>query len=420
MYALCDGNNFFCSCERAFDSSLEGKPVIVLSNNDGCAIARSNEAKALGIKMGANYFEIKELVRQHNVRVFSTNFVLYADMSLRMKGLFARFSPDMEDYSIDEAFLDFSGFDLTQLHAHCREMVRVVKQGIGIPISVGIAPTKTLAKVANRFAKKYPGYHSVCMIDSEQKRVIALQKTAIGDVWGIGRRNTKRLLEKGVNTAYDFTCLPREWVRKQMTVVGERTWRELRGEPCIELETMPPDKQSILVSRSFGKMTDRQETLREALSNYACMATAKLRKQQSCACSLMLFIDTNRFREDLPQHRQHLIMNLPVASDSDMEIVGYVSEGLSKIFKPGYQYKRAGVMLMNLISRDAVQGNLWDKIDRSKHKRLMELHDITRNRYGRDTLKLAVLGDGEAWKISQAKLSPCYTTRIEDFPKTRD
>lgn len=419
MYALCDGNNFFVSCERAFDSSLENKPVIVLSNNDGCAIARSNEAKALGIKMGANFFEIEQLVKRHQVQVFSTNFVLYADMSIRMKGLLARFCPEVEDYSIDEAFLDFTGFETMDLRKHCLEMARTVKQGIGVPVSVGVAPTKTLAKIANKFAKKYAGYKSVCMIDTEEKRIKALQKTEIGDVWGIGRRHSKRLLEKGIHTAYDFTQLPREWVRKQMSVVGERTWRELQGEPCIKMVPVEPDKQNILVSRSFGKMIDDLSTIKEAAANYACMAAAKLRKQKSCAKAILVFIDTNPFREDLPQYSQHLIMNLPVASQSNIEIVHYVMEGLEKIYRPGFKYKKAGVMLMDLCPQYAVQGNIWDPIDREKHKRLMDVLDRTNDKYGRNTLKLAILGDGEEWKIKQERLSPCYTTRIEDFPKTR-
>lgn len=419
MYALCDGNNFFVSCERVFNSSLDGKPVIVLSNNDGCVIARSYEAKALGIKMGANFFEIEELVKRHNVQVFSTNFVLYADMSMRMKGLLSRFSPELENYSIDEAFLDFSGFNEHTLRDHCLEMAHTVKQGIGIPISVGIAPTKTLAKVANRFAKKYAGYKDVCFIDSDEKRIKALQKTEIADVWGIGRKHTRRLSIMGVKTAYDFTQLNRSWVRKHMTVIGERTWLELLGEPCIEMESVAPDKQSIMISRGFGKMTEDLSVIKEAAANYACMAAAKLRKQKSCAKSLLVFVETNFFREDLPQNNQHIIMNMPVATDSNMEIIKYVSEGLERIFRPGYKYKKTGVMLMDICSRDAVQGNIWDTIDREKHKRLMEVLDRTNDRYGRNTLKLATLGDGKQWKIKQEHLSPCYTTRMSDFPKTK-
>jgi Nucleotidyltransferase/DNA polymerase involved in DNA repair len=416
MYALCDGNNFFVSCERVFDSSLEGKPVIVLSNNDGCAISRSNEAKALGIKMGANFFEIEELVRRHNVQVFSTNFVLYADMSIRMKSMLSRFCPKVEDYSIDEAFLDFTGFDNVNLREHCLKMAQSVKQGVGIPVSVGVAPTKTLAKVANKFAKKFAGYKSVCVIDSEEKRIKALQKTEIGDVWGIGRRHTKRLSAMDIKTAYDFTQLPCAWVRKNMTVVGEKTWRELLGEPCIEMEAIQPDKQSIMVSRSFGKMIQECDVILEALSNYASMASAKLRKQKSCAKSLLVFIDTNPFREDLEQYSRHIIMRFPVATNSNMEIIKYVDEGLKKIFHPGYWYKKAGVMLMDICSQDVIQGNIWDKVDRKKHSRLMEVLDRTNDRYGRNALKLAVQGDGEQWKIKQERLSPSYTTKISDFP----
>ncbi|SEA48074.1 DNA polymerase V [Porphyromonadaceae bacterium KH3R12] len=420
MYALCDGNNFFVSCERVFDSSLEGQPVIVLSNNDGCAIARSDEAKALGIKMGANFFEIKEFLESHHVQALSTNFVLYSDMSMRMKGLLSRFCPEIEDYSIDEAFLNFTGFEKGTLREHCLEMVRTVRQGLGIPVSVGVAPTKTLAKIANHFAKKYTGYKNVCLIDTEEKRIKALQKTGIGDVWGIGRRHTRRLQQMhGIETAYDFTQLSRAWVRKHMTVIGERTWLELQGESCIGMEAAAPDKQSILVSRGFGKMTEDLSVIKEAAVNYACMAAAKLRKQKSCAKSLLVFIETNFFREDWPQNNQHIIMNMPVATNSNMEIIKYVSEGLDRIFLPGYKYRKTGVMLMDLCSQDAVQGNIWDTIDREKHKKLMEVLDRTNDKYGRNTLKLAALGDGKQWKIKQERLSPCYTTRISDFPKTK-
>ena len=419
MYALCDGNNFFVSCERVFNSSLDGKPVIVLSNNNGCAIARSEEAKALGIKMGANFFEIEHIVKSNNVQVFSTNFTLYADMSIRMKGLLSRFTPNLEDYSIDEAFLDFSGLDKSTLRDYGLEVVRTVTQGIGIPVSLGVAPTKTLAKLANRFAKKYSGYQNVCIIDTDDKRIKALQHTDVSDVWGIGRRSSKKLKERGVNTAYDFTQLNRSWVRKHLTVVGERTWCELNGEPCINLESVEPDKQSIMVSRSFGKMLDDIEIIKEAAATYSCMAAAKLRKQKGCAKSLVVFLETNRFREDLPQYRNHILINMPVATNSSIEIVNYMSEGLEKIFRKGFHYKKVGVMLMDIVSEDAVQGYLWDKVDRVKHKRLMEIIDTTNNRYGSNSLKLAVLGDGEQWKIIQKRLSPCYTTRMKDFPRAK-
>jgi len=418
MYALVDCNNFFVSCERVFDSRLEGKPVIVLSNNDGCAIARSNEAKALGIGMGANFFEIEDIVKKHDVQVFSTNFVLYADMSLRVKGLLNRFCPSIEDYSIDESFLDFNGFECFNLKEHCEKIAQTVNQGTGIPVSVGVGPTKTLAKVANKFAKKFPAYQGVCMIDTEEKRVKALKRFEIGDVWGIGRQHTKRLTAIGVKTAYDFTQLPLAWVRKNMTVVGERTWSELRGMPCIAMEVVAPPKQSIMISRSFGKMIADFTTISEAVATYTGMAAAKLRRQKSCAKSLLVFVDSNPFREDLEQYSRHIIQQLPVATHSTQELIHYANEGLQKIFRPKIFYKKAGVMLMDICSANLVQGNLFDTIDRKKHHRLMEVMDRVNEHYGRNTLKIAAMGDGKAWKIKQERLSPCYTTRISDFPLT--
>jgi len=418
MYALLDCNNFFVSCERVFDSSLDGKPVIVLSNNDGCAIARSNEAKALGIKMGANFFEIEELVRQHNVQVFSTNFVLYADMSMRVKGLLPDFCPEYEDYSIDEVFLNFCGFDNYNLKEHCTKIAKTVKQGTGIPVSIGVAPTKTLAKVANRYAKKFPAYKNVCLIDTDEKRVKALQKLDVGDIWGIGYRHTKRLNAIGVKTAYDFTQLPKAWVRKNMTVTGERTYSELLGIPCIDMEITPPSKQTIMVSRSFGKMIEDYDTIGEAVSTYTAMAAVKLRKQKSCAKSVLVFIDTNPYRNDLQQYSQHIVVTLPVATNSTQELLYFVLDGLKKIYRPNFLYKKAGIMLMNICSENAVLGSLFDKIDRKKHQRLMTVLDTVNDRYGRNTLKFGCMGDGKAWKIKQERLSPCYTTRMSDFPKT--
>ena len=418
MYALVDCNNFFVSCERVFDSRLEGKPVIVLSNNDGCAIARSNEAKALGIGMGANFFEIEEIVKKHDVQVYSTNFVLYADMSLRVKGLLSRFCPEVEDYSIDESFLDFNGFENFNLKEYGATIAQTIRQGTGIPVSIGIAPTKTLAKVANRFAKKYPAYQSVCLIDTDEKRMKALQKMEIGDVWGIGRQHTKRLTAMGVRTAFDFTQLPQAWVRKNMTVVGERTWSELRGIPCIKMEFVAPPKQSIMVSRSFGKMIADYTTISEAISTYTSMAAAKLRKQKSCAKSMLVFVDSNPFREDLEQYSRHIILNLLVASNSTQELIQYALEGLKKIFRPKILYKKAGVMLMDICPSNIIQANLFDTVDRKKHHNLMVVMDRVNEYYGRNTLKIAAMGDGQAWKIKQERLSPCYTTRLSDLPKT--
>ena len=417
MYALVDCNNFYVSCERVFDSRLEGKPVIVLSNNDGCAISRSNEAKALGIAMGANFFEIEHLVKRHGIYVYSTNFVLYADMSMRVKGLLAQFCPDTEDYSIDEVFCHFAGFERFDLKEYCANIAQTIRQGTGIPVSIGVAPTKTLAKVANKYAKKYPAYKGVCFIDSDDRRIKALRNLAIGDVWGVGRRHAKRLSSIGVRTAYDFTQLSRDWVRKHMTVTGERTWRELNGVPCIKMETALPPKQTIMVSRSFGKMIGDENAVREAVSTYTAMAAAKLRKQKSCAASMLVFIDTNPFREDLAQYSQHVVIKLPVPSNSTQELIHYALGGLKNIYRPGYFYKKAGVMLMDICPEERAQGNLFDTVDRKKHHRLMVALDGINERYGRNTLKYACMGDGAAWRIRQERLSPCYTTRFSDFPK---
>lgn len=417
MFAHVDANNFYVSCERVFDSTLEGKPVIVLSNNDGCAIARSNEAKALGIKMGDPGFQLTELIDRHNIRVFSTNFPLYADMSLRFKGMLSRYCPAVEDYSIDEAFLDFHGFDLTKLRPHVMQMSRDIRQGTGIPVSVGIAPTKTLTKIATRFAKKYSGYQTVCMLDNASKIEKALRLTDIGDVWGIGRRYARKLQGIGVNTAYDFTQLTREWVRKRMTVVGERLWMELRGEPCLELEIEPDDKQTITVSRSFGNRLRDFQSVSEALSSFVCMAAYKLRKQHSVAKNFIIFLETDRFRPDLPQYFPSFLVTLPVANSSNLELVRYAKEAMRRIFREGYEYKKTGVILSTISAQTSIQGNMFHAVNFEKHARLMNVTDELNSRYGRNTLKLAAQGDGIAWRIRQEKLSPCYTTRVNDVPK---
>ena len=266
MIGLLDCNNFYASCERVFNPALNGHPVVVLSNNDGCVIARSNEAKALGIKMGTPFYQINNLVKSKKVAVFSTNFTLYGDMSGRVMNIIRKFTPEIEIYSIDEAFLALDGF--TDLANYGQKIVGTTTKWTGIPVSLGIAPTKTLAKLGNRFAKKYPAYKNVCIIDSDEKRVKALKLMEIGDVWGVGRQNRKFLEGQGVKTAFDFTQKSRSWVRKYMTIVGERTWLELNGEPCIELEQVAPDKKQILTSRSFGAMVTEYVPLSESVDSF--------------------------------------------------------------------------------------------------------------------------------------------------------
>ena len=410
MFGLIDCNNFFVSCERVFRPELNNHPVIVLSNNDGFAISRSNEAKAFGIKMAQPTFEIKELIEEHQVAVFSSNYTLYGDMSARVMSIVAENSPEIEIYSIDEAFINFDG--IQNLKEHGESIVKKVIKGTGIPVSLGIAPTKTLAKVANKFAKKYPAYNRVCVIDSEEKRIKALQLTDIGDVWGIGRRHGKRLADMMVRSAYDFTQLSPTWVRKHMTVVGERTWRELNGIPCIDMETAPPPRKQICTSRSFGAMIEDYDNLSEAISTHAAFCAKKLRQQKAYATSLMVFIHTNTFREDLPQYMRNTVVKLPTPTDDTLEIVHFALTGLKEIFMEGYQYKKAGVIITEITEH--VQLGVFDNIDRDKRKRLMETVDQINDKYG-VSIKLAAQGNGRDWKYKQEQLSQRYTTNVNEI-----
>lgn len=410
MYGLVDCNNFYASCERVFNPTLNGKPVIVLSNNDGCVIARSNEAKALGIAMGAPAFQIKEIVNRHDIAVFSSNYALYGDMSGRVMAMLTELAPELEVYSIDEAFLNMEGIqDLKSLGS---EIVRQVTRGTGIPVSAGIAPTKTLAKVANKFAKKYPAYNRLCIIDTEEKRTKALHLTDIVDVWGIGHRQAAKLIKQGVKTAYDFTQLPGSWVRKNMTVVGERTWKELHAISCIDMEIAPPAKKQICTSRSFGKMVGDIGTMSEAIATHASTAAQKLRKQKSYAKSLMVFIHTNNFREDLPQLWKSTVITLPIPTADTLEIVHSALEGLKRIFIQGYQYKKCGVIITEITSN--AQLGLFDTVNREKRENLMQIIDHI-NKENRHLVKLAVQGNGRDWKLRQEQLSQRYTTNLDEI-----
>lgn len=414
MFGLMDCNNFYASCERVFNPALNGRPVIVLSNNDGCVIARSNEAKALGIKMGVPAYQIKEAIHEHGIAVFSSNYTLYGDMSSRVMSILASLAPEIEIYSIDEAFINLDGINIKDLQLLGSDIVYKVARGTGIPVSLGIAPTKTLAKVANKFAKKYPAYNRVCIIDKEDKRIRALELTDVGDVWGIGRRQAVKLEKQGVKSAYDFTLLPGSWVRKNMTVVGERTWKELRGVSCIDMVSMPPTKKQICTSRSFGKMVDDYDTVAEAVATHASSCARKLRQQQSYAMSLMVFIHTNSYREDLPQYWRNTIIKLPVPTADTLEIVHYALHGLKGIFIRGYQYKKAGVIIMEITS-GGVQSELFDNIDRTKRARLMEAIDRINGGHNQSLVKLAVQGSGRGWELKQEQLSRHFTTNLNEI-----
>lgn len=332
-------------------------------------------------------------------------------MYSRVMSILASMVPEIEIYSIDEAFINLDG--IRNLQSLGADIVYKVARGTGIPVSLGIAPTKTLAKVANKFAKKYPAYNRVCIIDKEDKRIRALELTDIGDVWGIGRRQTAKLEKQGVKSAYDFTLLPGSWVRKNMTVIGERTWKELRGISCIDMESGPPAKKQICTSRSFGKMVEDIDTMVEAIATHASTCARKLRQQKSYAMSLMVFIHTNNFREDLPQYWRNTVIKLPVPTSDTLEIVHYALAGLHAIFLKGYQYKKAGVIITEIAS-GGVQQNLFDNVDRDKRERLMQVLDKI-NADCHSYVKLAVQGNGKDWKLKQEQLSRRYTTDMEEI-----
>lgn len=414
MFGLMDCNNFYASCERVFNPALNGKPIVVLSNNDGCVIARSNESKALGIQMGVPAYQIKEVAQKYGVSIFSSNYTLYGDMSSRVMSILSSLAPEIEIYSIDEAFINLDG--VPYLQGIGADIVNKVYKGTGIPVSLGIAPTKTLAKVANKFAKKHPAYNRLCIIDTEEKRIKALQLTDIGDVWGIGRRQSTKLEKQGVKTAYDFTQLSGSWVRKSMTVVGERTWKELRGISCIDMESAPPAKKQICTSRSFGKMVEDIDTMAEAIATHASTCAKKLRKQKSFAVSLMVFIHTNNFREDLPQYWKNTLIKLPVPTSDTLEIVHYALEGLRNIFMQGYQYKKAGVIITEIVT--SAQLGLFDTVDREKREKLMQVIDKVNGEH-QQLIKLAVQGNGREWKLKQEQLSQRYTTKLSEIIKIK-
>ena len=416
MFAIIDCNNFYASCERVFNPALEQQPVVILSSNDGCVIARSEEAKTLGIPMGAPLFEIEKLVKQFGVNVFSSNYTLYGDMSHRVMTVIASFVPEMEIYSIDEAFIDLSTlkehFDLETL---CRTIRKAVLKNTGIPVSIGIAPTKTLAKVANKMAKANKNSKGVFALEEDIDIQLVLQKYKVGDVWGIGGRYEKLLQNQGIYTAFDFTLALPNWVQKKMTVQGLRIWHELRGKSCIPLERIPPSKQNICTSRSFGKMQTNFQPIEEAVSTYAARCGAKLRRQHTCAKVMIVFLHTNYFRKDLPQYSKSIVVNLPVATNSSLELVKYASYALQKIYKDGYQYKKAGVIVAEIMPENQVIAALFDEVDRPKHRKLMLALDQLNHQFGREKVKVGKQGFGIKWKNKEHFLSRCYTTRLDDI-----
>ncbi|MGB0316025.1 MAG: Y-family DNA polymerase [Flavobacteriaceae bacterium] len=419
MFALVDCNNFYASCERVFQPQLEGKPVVILSNNDGCVIARSNEAKALGIPMGAPAFQYRSFFKQKGVQVFSSNYPLYGDMSSRVMSLLGQYSPNLEVYSIDEAFLQFKGFDLFNLEAEGRRMRKQVRRWTGIPVSVGMGPSKALAKIANKIAKKCDTKTGgVYCIDTEDKRVKALKWTAIDDVWGIGRQHRKRLEALGVKNAWQFTLLPDDWVKKHMSILGLRLKKDLQGLPSIQLEEVPSPKKGIATTRSFEGTLTAFSDLEERVSTFANSCAEKMRKQGSSCTALLVFLRSDPHKKGAIPYRNSCVLTLPYSTNSSITLSKYAVLGLHKIFKEGVHYKKAGVMIMGLSPTATRQLPLFGG-EEVKHLAVMQAVDRIHKRFGPHQIKLANQDLQRTWKMKQEHLSQRYTTEIKEVITVR-
>ena len=415
MFVLVDCNNFYASCERVFQPQWESKPVVILSNNDGCVIARSNEAKALNIPMGAPAFKYKQQFKQQGVKVFSSNYPLYGDMSNRVMTILEKYTPNLEIYSIDEAFLQFKGFDLFNLEQEGQRMRKQVRKWTGIPVSVGIAPTKALAKIANKIAKKFvKRTQGVYAIDTEEKRIKALQWTKIGDVWGVGRKHKIRLEAIGVCNALQFTQLPDAWVRKHMSVLGLRLKKDLSGVSSIQLEEIIPIKKGIATTRSFEGTITQFSDLEERISTFATSCAEKMRKQRSSCNALLVFVRSDPHKKGGFPYRNSCVLPLPYATNSSILLSKHAVMGLQKIFKKGVHYKKAGVMIMGLIPTEKRQLSIFQN-NNNKHLTLMQSVDRIHKRFGPHRIKLANQDLNRTWKMKQEHLSQRFTTELNEI-----
>ena len=414
--ALVDCNNFYASCERLFQPALRGKPVVVLSNNDGCVIARSNEAKALGIPMGAPWHLHREQFRRSGVVVRSSNYTLYGDMSARVMRVLGGFTPDLEIYSIDEAFLRLAGFG-DRLEGHARELRATVLQWTGIPVSVGIAPTKTLAKAANRMAKRDPESGGVALLLTAEAQEAALARMALTDLWGVAGRMAQRMAEIGIHTPLDLRRADPRFVREKFSVVTERLVYELNGIPCLALEDVTPDRKSIMASRSFGQPVTRRSDMEEAVAAYTARAAEKMRRQNLATANLQVFVQTNNFRTEERQYFATQPVQLPVATADTGKLTRAALSGLGAIWKPGYRYKKAGVVFLDLQPAGEVLGGLFDAPDTPAKRRLMSVVDKLNSHYGRDTITYAASGRHRSWKLRSDQLSGRFTTNWDELLK---
>ena len=413
MFALIDCNNFYVSCERVFNPNLNGKPVVVLSNNDGCAISRSDEAKRLGIPMGAPIFKYRSIINQHNVIVLSSNYPLYADMSNRVMTTISNFIPDVEIYSIDEAFLKFEGYENYDLFNYASKMRNTILKWTGIPTSVGIAPTKSLAKISNKIARKFPSQTKhVYVLDTDYKRSKALNYFPLNDIWGIGRRLSKRLQNIGCKNASDFVNLPEQWVKSNLSIVELKIQQELKGISNLDLDSLKI-KKSIATTRSFEKPISDLGKLKERVSTFSLSCAEKLRRQNSLCNVMIVFIRSNYFRKDLQQHSCSRVVTLPYPTNSSFVLNNYALKAIENMFQDKIDYKKAGVIVTSLVPNNSYQLGIFENED-YRHKPLMKTMDYINSKYG-EKIKLANQDLKRKWKMKQEFLSPCYTTKIDDI-----
>lgn len=414
MFALIDCNNFYASCERIFRPDLIDKPIVVLSNNDGCIIARSNEAKALGIPMGAPLFQYEEIINKNRVHVFSANFELYGDISNRVMNILTEFCPEIEIYSIDEAFLDLSKYKDFNLRNFAEQIKKKVWKWVGIPIGIGIAPTKSLAKVANHIAKKFPEHtNSIHIIDSENKRIKALKWLPIEEVWGIGHNYAQLLNSIKVKKAKEFTELPDHWIKRHMKINGILLKYDLLGIKMFNLES-PSMRKNIATTRSFETTYESFDELKERIVTFASQCAYKLRRQKSVCQSLSVFITTNKFSSNPNKYFGSIHLQLPYSTNSTLDITKYAVIALKKIYKSGYQYKKGGVICHDIYPENFYQTTLFENRN-EKHIQLMKILDKINQRYGNNTIRIVTQDHKGLNKMRRNFLSPCYTTRIEDI-----
>jgi len=427
LYALVDCNNFYASCERVFRPDLEGKPIVVLSNNDGCIVARSNEVKALDVPMAGPYFKSKDLLQRHGVEVFSSNYELYADLSARVMAVLSGFSPELEVYSIDEAFLNLDGFEGRDIEVYMRELRTQVKRWTGIPVSVGVARTKTLAKLAAERAKKDAWHQGVLVLSDLGHIQNARTRTPVGDVWGVGRRWSKRFQAMGIATAEDFVGLSEAWVRKKMGVTGARTHLELRGQSCVALQSQPQPRKSCVASRSFAKSVTELVDLKDAISTFSARAGERLRQGGLVATEVNAFVLSDRFKSNAHQHNGSATVSLVSPSNLTQDITRAALQALQKAYRPGAPYKKAGVMLLGLVPETQAQPSLFaapSKIQ-VKSKRLQKALDtLNGSKYGaRDLVRVGAfagpVGAAKNWHLRRDRRSPRYTTQWSELKKVK-